>query len=380
MAAVVNICHRLDGIPLAIELAAARMRALSAETISARLNDRFRLLVSDDRTVLPRQRTLRALIDWSYDLLTDAERGLFQELSVFAGGWTLEAAETVCATDDLRREDVLGLLISLVEKSLVVAQVEGDRYRMLDTVRHYAQEKLVASGKETETKSRHLTYYLSLAENARPQLLGPEQGSWLARLDAERENLLSAHAFCDQHKDGASFGLRLTSSIKFYWLNRGLLDLGHRIAVHALSRRGAQSRDFARSRGLCDAGQLCCFMGRYKEAQEYLEESLSIAREIGDTTRIAAALQPLGMASLGEGDAAQARRYLEESVTLARQQGNKRELAAAINALAQLYRVEKDIESAKALYEDVVSLSRELRRSPEYCDRPSKPGNGVYWQ
>jgi predicted ATPase/class 3 adenylate cyclase len=361
MAAVVNVCHRLDGIPLAIELAAARIRALSVETISARLNDRFRLLVSDDQTVLPRQRTLRALIDWSYDLLTEAERALFQELSVFAGGWMLEAAETVCTTDNLRREDVLGLLISLVEKSLVVAEVEGDRYRMLDTVRHYAQEKLLASGKETETKSRHLTYYLSLAENARPQLLGPEQGSWLARLDAERENLLSAHVFCDQHTDGANLGLRLTFSIKFYWLNRGLLDLGHRITVHALARRGAQNRDFARSRGLCDAGQFCCFMGRYTEARTYLEESLSIAREIGDKTRIAAALQPLGMAALALGDAVQARLYAEESIALAREQSNKRELAAAINALAQLHRAEEDIETAKLLYEDVVLLSRELR-------------------
>ena len=139
-----DICYRLDGIPLAIELAAARVRALSVEAIAARLSDRFRLLVTGDQTVLPRQRTLRALIDWSYDLLTEAERALFQRLSVFAGGWTLEAAEAVCADDDLPKADVLDLLTRLVEKSLVIMEISGERYRMLDTVRHYAQEKLTA--------------------------------------------------------------------------------------------------------------------------------------------------------------------------------------------------------------------------------------------
>jgi non-specific serine/threonine protein kinase len=360
-AAVADICYCLDGIPLAIELAAARVRSLSVQAISARLSDRFRLLVTGDQTVLPRQRTLRALIDWSYDLLAPPERALFQRLAVFAGGWTLDAAEVVCADGDLPQHDVLQLLIHLIEKSLVIMEVGGERYRMLDTVRHYAQEKLIEAGEEMAVRSRHLTFYLSVVESARPQLLGPEQGLWLARLDIDRDNVLSAHTFCDQHAEGADFGLRLTFSMKFYWLNRGLLNLGHRTTLHALMRAGARERNFGRSRGLCDAGQLCCFMGRYKEARAYLEESLSIAREIGDTTRVAAVLQPLGMASLGLGDAVQARRYLEESVALARAQGNKRQLAAAINALAQLYRAEKDLERAKSLYEDVVSLSRELR-------------------
>ncbi len=360
-AAVVDICHRLDGIPLAIELAAARVRALSVQAIAERLHDRFRLLVTSDQTVLPRQRTLRALIDWSYDLLSDAERRMFQRLAVFAGGWTLEAAEAVCAGEDLRKDDVLDLLSCLVEKSLVVTDVDGGRYWMLDTVRQYAHEKLAEAGDEAGVRARHLNFYLSVVEQARPQLLGSEQGLWLARLDAERENLLSAHAFCDQDSNGADFGLRLTFSLKFYWLNRGFLNLAFGMTVHALARPGAQSRDFSRSRGLCDAGQLCCFMGRYREAREFLEESLFIAREIGDTTRVAAVLQPLGMAALALGDSIQARRYSEESVALAREQGNKRQLAAAINALAQLHRAEKDIEKAKLLYEDVVLLSRELR-------------------
>ena len=189
---VVDICRRLDGIPLAIELAAARVRALTVDTIAARLNDRFRLLVTGDQTVLPRQRTLRALIDWSYDLLTEAERILFQRLSVFAGGWTLEAAEAVCADERLPESDVLDLLTHLVEKSLVVLEVNG-RYRMLDTVRHYALEKAAESGEEAPARARHLEFFLALAERARPELAGAEQGTWLGRLDLDHENLLSAN-------------------------------------------------------------------------------------------------------------------------------------------------------------------------------------------
>jgi predicted ATPase len=187
-AAVADICHRLDGIPLAIELAAARTRALSVEVISARLNDRFRLLVTGDQTVLPRQRTLRALIDWSYDLLPANERALFQRLSVFAGGWTLEAVEAVGAGGEVEPADVLDLLTHLVEKSLVVMEVGGERYRMLDTVRHYARERLGETVDGASTCTRQLDFYLTFAEKARPELAGPEQGQWLARLDLEREN------------------------------------------------------------------------------------------------------------------------------------------------------------------------------------------------
>ncbi len=179
-AAVVDICHRLDGIPLALELAAARVRALSVEAIAARLDDRFRLLVTGDQTVLPRQRTLRALIDWSYDLLTEAERALFQRLSVFAGGWSLEAAETVCADDDLRKDDVLDQLIHLVEKSLVIMEMARERYRMLDTVRHYAKEKLSEGGAEEAVRGKHLDFYLAFAEKGRPELAPAEQGVWLS--------------------------------------------------------------------------------------------------------------------------------------------------------------------------------------------------------
>ena len=358
-AAVADICYCLDGIPLAIELAAARVRALSVQAIAARLSDRFRLLVTGDQTVLPRQRTLRALIDWSYDLLTDAERKLFQRLSVFAGGWTLEAAEAVCAGGDLRRDDVLDLLTQLVEKSLVVMEVGEERYRMLDTVRHYSQEKLNETGGESAVRARHLDFYLATAEQARPHLAGPEQGAWLSRLDAERDNILAAHTLNDDPEQTSQV-LRLTFAMRPYWIHRGLLGLGHRVTLEALVRCEAERRDLLRCQGLHVAGQLCCYMGRYSEALNYLEKSLSIANEIGDKARIAAVHQPLGMAYLGLGNASRARLHLEEAVTMARELGNKRQLVAAINELAQLHRAEGRLDAAEPLYADVLALAREL--------------------
>jgi predicted ATPase/class 3 adenylate cyclase len=358
--AVADICSRLDGIPLALELAAARVRALPVEEIAARLTDRFRLLTRGDRTALPRQQTLRASIDWSYDLLTDQERALLRRLAVFAGGLTLEAAEAVGVDGDVGKADVLDLLTNLVEKSLVTLEAQGKRYRLLETVREYAQERLNESGERDQTCARHLAFYVALAETAMPELVGPKQGAWLAQLDLERENLIAAHAWCDHAKDGAELGLRLAHSAKQYWSKRGLLGLRHRLTVEALARAGAQEPSLARCRGLFSAGQVCCFMGRFGDATRYLEECLAIARELDDKGRIAAALQYLGIASLGEGDLAMARGHLEEGLALARAQGDKRELAAAINALAQLDRAEGSLQTAEPLYEKVLALAHEL--------------------
>jgi predicted ATPase/class 3 adenylate cyclase len=358
--AVADVCYRLDGIPLAIELAAARVRAMSVEEIATRLTDRFRLLARGDRTALPRQQTLRALIDWSYDLLTEAERTLFRRLSVFAGGWTLDAAEAVGAGADVAPAEVLDLLAHLVEKSLAVLDPGGGRYRLLETVRQYAQERLAESFEEHEVRSRHLGFYFALAEKARPELVGPHQAVWLARLDLERENLLLAHAWCDRAEDGSELGLKLAHLLMLYWVNRGLLGLGLRATTDSLAREGAQGGTIIRCRGLFNAGQLACWMGRFQEARGYLEESLAIARELNDRERVAMTLQPLGTTCLGEGDGAAALRHLEEALALARELGNKRELAGALNALAQLHRVEAELDKAEPLYEQVLALAREL--------------------
>ncbi|MCX7902451.1 MAG: tetratricopeptide repeat protein, partial [Burkholderiaceae bacterium] len=358
-AAVARICAQLDGIPLALELAAARMRVLSAEAIAARLHERFRLLVTGDRTVLPRQRTLRALIDWSYDLLTAAERTLFARLAVFSGGCTLEAAEAVCAGEGIAAEEVLDLLGQLVEKSLVIADLEQGRYRMLETVRQYALEKLQSSGAERATRDRHLAFFLQLAETARSELVGPQQAVWLERLDRELDNLLAAHAWCAQADGGAEAGLRLVFSVKLYFLSRGLLALGERIAAEALER--SHVKDLWRCRGLATVGQFLFYRGRYGDARPFLAESLDIARSLGDPSRVVGALQPLGMAFLGEGDVASARRFLEEAVQIAESIGSGRARAGAINALVQLRRVEGRFDEAEQLCEEALQIALQQR-------------------
>jgi tetratricopeptide (TPR) repeat protein len=358
--AVADICQRLDGIPLAIELAAARVRALSVETIAARLDDRFRLLTGGSRTALPRQQTLRALIDWSYDLLTEKERVLLRRLATFAGGWTLEGAEAVGAGGDIEVADVLDLLANLVEKSLVAMDAEGQRYRLVETVRQYAQERLDESGEGDAARTRHLAFYLALAEKASLELVGPGQGMWLARLDLEGENLLAAHAWCDHADGGAELGLRLIFAVKLYMIYRGLLALLHRSAIEALVRPGAQARTLARCRALHAAGQSGFFMGIYEEAQGFLEDSLSIAQEIGDQRRAAIVLVELGSVAIGRGDGAAARSYLEQAVVLAGKEDSKPVLASAHTGLAGLCRVEGDLDAAQIHCEHALELARTL--------------------
>lgn len=359
-ACIAEICYRLDGIPLAIELAAARVRAIGIETIAARLNDRFRLLTGGDRSALPRQRTLRALIDWSHELLSEPERVLFRRLPVFAGGFSLEAAETVAADDALPSTDVLDVVARLVEKSLVMLDVDGAHYRMLETVREYAAERLQASGEAYAVRNRHLLYYGALAERTWPELFGAGQANALARLDVERENLLAAHAWCDHADNGVEHGVRLVHALKSYWINRGLAELGHRLAFEALARTRAGEQTMWRCRALFNTGQIACWLGRYVEAQACLDESLTIARALGDTKRIAAALQPLGMACLGLGDPVGARGHLEEALALAREQGDQHDLVAALNAMAQFHRTQGDVEAAMPLYEHVLDLARKI--------------------
>ena len=358
--AVADICRRLDGIPLALELAAARVRAMSVAQISARLHDRFRLLTRGDTTALPRQQTLRALIDWSFGLLTTPERELLQRLAVFAGGWTLEAAEAVGGGGDLDSGDVLGLLANLVDKSLVTLETNGNRYRLLETVRQYAQERLDASEDAGPTRRRHLEYFVALAERAATNLVGADQGAWLSQLDLEAENLLAAHAECDRAEGGGELGLRLVFSVKLYLIYRGMLALLQRLTLEALARPGAKAPTQARCRVLHAAGQVESFMGRYPEARRHLEQSLAIAKEIDDTARAAIVLGELGMVCMGQGELAEARSYLENAVQLALEIGRTRAVASALNALAQLDRIECSLDAADGRYEQVLALTRQM--------------------
>ena len=356
---IAEICQRLDGIPLAIELAAARVRALSVEKIASRLDDCFRLLTGGDQTALPRQQTLRASIDWSYDLLSAPERALLRRLAVFSGGWTLEAAEAVGSGGEVQQAgSVLEVLTNLVEKSLVAAGAPGERYHLLETVRQYALEHLKESGEEEAVRQRHLEYYVALAGRAQRELLGPEQEQWLGLLDRERANVLAAHQWCAHSEQNRELGLRLACGVQQYWFVRGLPGLARGVMIEALERSPARSRD--RCRTLMYAGQMGYFMGLYREARQQLEESLSIAREVRDPNSVAVCLSPLGMACLGDGDLRAARAHLEEALVIARDQQDPRRIAAAINSMAQLHRVEGNHEQADPLFEHVLDLAREL--------------------
>jgi predicted ATPase/class 3 adenylate cyclase len=357
-ATVADICRHLDGIPLAIELAAARVRSMPVATIASRLTDRFRLLSSGNRAALPRQQTLRALIDWSHDLLTEPERTLLRRLAVFAGGWTLEGAEAVCVGGALDGHDVLEVLAGLVDKSLAMVDLASGRYRLLETIRQYAAEKLEASGEAAAVGARHLDFYLAFCETAEPFLSGPDQARWLDRFDAERENLLAAHAFCGASKAPEGKGLRLVVAMRSYWFRRGHLPTGKRVVTEALSRAEAGRRDRLRSRALAAAGNFCLFSGEYEEAAGYLAESLAIARELGDAKLVATTLESLGYAELGRGRRASALRYAEESLALRREEGDPHKLGSALNAVAQMVRAEGDLARAEPLYGEVVALGR----------------------
>jgi predicted ATPase/class 3 adenylate cyclase len=360
--AVAAICRNLDGIPLALELAAARLRAMSAEELNERLDKRFHVLTGGSSTALPRQQTLRALIDWSYDLLSADEKAVFRSLAAFVGGCTLRAAEEICSGGGVDEAAVMDHLFSLVDKSLVVAEERsGDtRYRMLETVRQYAVARLGDSSEHDAVQARHLAFYLKLAEEARPELTGPKQGEWLARLDLERENLLAAHAACDRAPEGAVQGLRLVPAIKMYWVSRGLMGLGRRLCVEALARPGAQARNADRCRVLFNAGQFESFMGQYAEARSHLEESLAIAGEIGEDNLAASSTTTLALATLGQGDRVAARRRFEEAIVQSQKAGNKRELSVSLNGLAQLERMEGALDTAEARYQQSLALVREL--------------------
>ena len=235
---VVRICQRLDGIPLALELAAARMKLLSLEQISARLDDRFQLLTGGSRTAVPRQQTLRATIDWSYDLLSDEERRLLRRLAVFAGGCSLEAAEQVCGGDDSSDGDTLELLSHLIDKSLVAVEDEDGerRYRLLETVRQYARDRLFESGEAAALRDRHLHFFERLALEAEPELLGPNHIAWASRLTADHDNLRAALEWGLATSGNAETPLRMVCALWSFWNQRNYFAEGRQWVERALPR------------------------------------------------------------------------------------------------------------------------------------------------
>jgi len=404
--AVSRLCARLDGIPLALELAAARVGALPVGDIADRLDDCVRMLSGGPRTALPRQQTLQASLDWSYGLLAAPEQALLRRLSVFAGGWTLEAAEAACAGEGIEEEDALTLLAQLVDKSLVHLEdadenVDGDaRYRLLEVVRQYARGKLRAGGEEDAARDRHAAWCVALARQAEPKLTGPEQAAWLERLEAENDNLRAALRWGLREGGGerGSAGVQLAGLLWRFWDMRGLLTEGRGWLQAAMTRddapaaiRGpaltgaanlawtqgdyqqamelsdysvAMQRELGRTPGLADAlnslGNVMRKVGEYARATALFEESLAVQRETGRERGAAIAIGNLGLVALDQGDDERATGLLRESLTLHRRLGDRRIVAILLTNLGQLANWRGDYAQAVALHQEGLALRRDI--------------------
>jgi predicted ATPase/class 3 adenylate cyclase/Tfp pilus assembly protein PilF len=352
--AIVQICQRLDGIPLAIELAAARVKALSVEQIASRLDDRFRLLTGGSRTALPRQQTLRAMMDWSYELLNERERMLFRRLSAFAGGFTLEAAEAVCADEQIPSYEIVDLLTNLVSKSLVVFRDEEARYKLLETVRQYARDKLLETGEAARVRDRHRDWFVAFAERAESALQGPDQALWLKRLETEHDNLRAA---LEWSSADAETGLRLASALWPFWYLRGYVSEGREWLKQFLEKAaGAPSP--LRAKALYGASMLARAQDDYLQATALLEESLELYRAAKDKRGVASALGNLGVIAFARGDYARATRLHEESLEHFRELGDRVGMASALSELGNVAMYQGDLAQAEKLLEEGLALSR----------------------
>jgi predicted ATPase/DNA-binding XRE family transcriptional regulator len=397
--AVAAICRQLAGLPLALELAAAKVRFLGPTTLLSRL-DRA-LSTGAARDLPPRQSTMRATLDWSYELLKEPQQELFRRLSVFAGGFTLEAAEAISATVAIDLEEVVDLLGGLAEQSLVTVRQGHDaqaRYGMLEPVRQYAREKLEETGEAEEARRRHAGYYLSLAERAGPGLKGPDQVPWLERLETELDNLRAAIGWSIDHGEVEAVARMAFASWIFWWLH-GHLDEGRRWMEKALARE-PDMPDSARARLLLVAGTLAQGRSNWEPARLFLEESLALFRQLDDEEGVAYALAGMGLVGLGQkqyerglavveesidrflkigekwaaspmlsfaaaaslsrGDISHARQLAERGLSLAREVGARDAVYLTLHALATVARAEGDNERAARLFGEGLTLSAEV--------------------
>ncbi|MFZ6031333.1 MAG: tetratricopeptide repeat protein [Chloroflexota bacterium] len=405
-AAVLKTCMRLDGIPLALELAAARVRTLPVEQIARRMDDRFRLLTGGSRMALPRQQTLQALIDWSYDLLSEPERLLLRRLSVFVGGCTLDAAETVCSDDTpgegIEAWQVLDLITHLADKSLLLVEESGGqtRYRMLETIRQYGREKLLSSGEMPRLRHLHLAYCTGYAEQAAPELWRAQQRHWLDCLESERDNLRVALEWGEFERDDIEAALRLAVAAGWFWLVRGYwheasgwyarllahwppenasplvaqaLNLAGLLAARQDDRQQAtdlheKSLQIARRHGyrlemayaLYGLGSIGWQWGLPKTAIPLLEESLEIFRQLGDHTGVALALGNLGGSFMQLGSIQQGAAFFEESMAVCQRIGHLLGVAGSTMALGYAVWFQGNLDRARALFEQALAIFWEM--------------------
>lgn len=414
---IAQVCHRLDGIPLAIELAAARVKVLSVDQISQRLDDRFRLLTGGARTALPRQQTLRALIDWSYDILSDNERLFLQRLSVFAGGWTIEAAEEVCSGEEIDSYDVLELLSQLVNKSLVIvvngSKTSETRYRLLETIRQYAREKLLEAGGGESVRDMHLAYFVKLVEQAEPELYRSNQAFWLNKLDDDFDNIRRAVEWA--MTTDVESGLRIASTPWQFWDVRGYFrEVGdwlrqllenyptadivraRSLAVYSFSiiQKGnfAESIKLARqslqlARTLSDKqsealsltflGVFTLLRGNVQEGNFLLEEGLAIYRILEDKKSQA---YVTGLLSISNKNLERALDFAKESLELNRVLGNLSGIATCLTLIARVTMWGRDLSSPARWLEEALSISRQIGNHTIECETLMNLGNLSYWQ
>jgi non-specific serine/threonine protein kinase len=412
-AAVGQVCARLGGLPLALELAAARVSVLALDQIAARLDDALRLLAGNSPVVPPRQQTLRAALDWSFGLLTPPEQVLFRRLAVFAGGCDLGAVEAVCGDDNgrwtegepgddgrcavaegdvaggeaagvrpsslvLRPQDVLDVLGQLVDKSLVVADTgaagsaeggrsgnaearhggQAARYRLLEPVRQYGWERLGAAGEANRVRRRHAGWCAALAAEAAPELWGPGEGRWLDRLEREHGNLRAALDTLAEAGD-AEGALELCATLTTFWGRHGYVAEGRAHLARMLALPGA-AHSAARAAALVGAGRLAARQGDYRAQEQYDTASLALARQLGDQHAIAATLTDLAGAAFKQGRYAGARAYLEEALALSRALGDASEVATALMRLGALLRDLGEFDAAAAHFDECLATNRAL--------------------
>jgi predicted ATPase/DNA-binding SARP family transcriptional activator/DNA-binding CsgD family transcriptional regulator len=367
--AVAQVCRRLDGIPLAIELAAGRMGVLLAEQLASRLEDSLKLLTGG-RTADPRHRTLRATLEWSHELLSDPERTLFRRLSVFAGGWTLEAAEEVCSGVGIEQDDVLDILGNLVDKSLVVAEtspgVEGElRYRMLEPIRQYGQERLEESGEADATRDRLAASFLALAEQAGPELRGPRQVQWLKRLDTEQNNVRAAMAWLVGQGESET-AARIGWALWLFWWMHGHFTEGRRWMEETLAK-GISMPAAPRAKALFVAGTMADGQADRRSAEPLIEESLMHFRELGDKLGTALALSGAGLVAVGQGRHEQGVALFQEAVDLFLEIGERWGASVTLSFLAVGWFGRGDPIRAKRLAERGLELAREIGSSEAIC-------------
>jgi predicted ATPase/DNA-binding winged helix-turn-helix (wHTH) protein len=360
--ALASICHRLDGIPLAIELAAPRVRSMSVEEVDRRLDRRFSLLTGGSRTALPRHRTLRSAIDWSYDLLNDAEQALLCRVSVFSGGWTLDAAEQVCSGDGIADDRILDLLTSLVDKSLVLAEEHAGttRYRLLETVSDYANERSCRDDREASRRNHHLTYFVALAEEAEREIALGDRRAGLDRTGAEHDNLRTALTWASSTDANASLGLRMAAALWRFWSFRGYWSEGRSQLAEQLASPWNPNDLKARARALNGAGSIASQQGDYPASRQFHEASLAIQRDRGDRPGIAASLCNLGNVCLQLGDYPAAHSFHEKSLAIYRELGDRHGIANLLSNLGVANEDLGDFPAARALHEESLALRREL--------------------